>query len=130
MVLLVCALVSGTVARAQDEVVGIQSRETIQPSTTKGPYYSQSDAELRMRKLARGFANMVLCPAEVPNQMFQEAYKTSPVTGVIVGLFKGVAKGASRLAVGAWEIATFYFPGNNNFQPIIDPEVVFQEYLH
>ncbi len=130
MVLLVCALVSGTVARAQGGAAIASSRETIQPSTTKGPYYAQSDAELRMRKLARGCANMLLCPAEIPNQMFQEAYKTSPVTGVVVGFFKGIAKGAVRLAVGAWEVATFYFPGNNNYQPIVDPEVVFQEYLH
>lgn len=123
-------MVSGTLAQAQDEIVVIKTHETIEPSTTKGPYYYQSEAELRMRKLARGFANVVLCPAEVPNQMFQEAYKTSPVTGVIVGLFKGIAKGASRLAIGAWEIGTFYFAGRNNFQPIIEPEVVFQEYLH
>ncbi|MEN6625094.1 MAG: exosortase system-associated protein, TIGR04073 family [Candidatus Sumerlaeia bacterium] len=131
MLIMTSMLLMSTTARATDVVVqdnGIPS--TIQPDTTKGPYYYYSDSELRGRKFARGFANVLLCPAEIPNQMFQEAYKTSPVTGMIVGLFKGVAKGGARLGVGVWEMATFYFPSYNNYQPIVEPEVVFQEYLH
>jgi len=100
------------------------------PSTTKGPFYYQSENELRMRKLARGAANIGLCVAEIPNQMFQEAYKTSPVTGIFVGAVKGVVKGAKRLVIGAWEVATFYHPTRNYYAPYVEPEVVFQEYLH
>jgi len=99
-------------------------------STTKGPYYDRSLHELKARKLARGVANVTLCVAEIPNQMFQEAYKTSPVSGGVVGIWYGVKKGSARFAIGLWEIATFYHPGRNNYQPYIEPEVVFGEYLH
>lgn len=99
-------------------------------STTKGPFYYQNEYELRARKLARGFANVILCPAEVPNQMFREAYKSSPVSGGFVGICKGIGKGGKRLAIGVWEIATFYYPGSNHYQPYVEPEVVFMEYIH
>ncbi|MCE5229150.1 exosortase system-associated protein, TIGR04073 family [bacterium] len=130
MILLVCAISWSSVARAQDYIEPGGAPYVLEPSNTKGPFYGQSEAELRARKFARGLANVVLCPAEIPNQIFQEAYKTSPVTGIVVGFFKGIAKGGSRLAIGTWEIFTFYFPGTNNYQPYIEPEVVFQEYLH
>lgn len=100
------------------------------PSTTKGPFYDASENELRGRKLARGLGNVFLCVAEVPNQAFQEAYRTSPIVGFVAGAGKGVWKGVKRLAIGTWEVTTFYFPGKNNYQPYIQPEVVFQEYLH
>lgn len=99
-------------------------------STTKGPYYNDSENELRARKLMRGVANVTLCVAEIPNQAFQEAYRTSPVTGAVVGAGKGVYKGLKRFCIGFWEIATFYLPLKNNYQPYIEPEVVFMEYTH
>lgn len=99
-------------------------------STSKGPYYYENEYELRARKLARGVANVTLCVAEVPNQMFLEAYRSSPVTGAVVGAFKGVVKGSKRFAIGLWEIATFYHPTKNHYRPYIEPEVVFQEYMH
>ena len=99
-------------------------------STTKGPYYYHNTYELKARKLARGIANVTLCVAEIPNQMFQEAYNSSLVSGAVVGAWKGLVKGGARLAIGTWEILTFYHPGNNHYQPYIEPEVVFQEYLH
>lgn len=100
------------------------------PEETKGPFYNYSESELRARKLARGFANVVLCPAEIPNQAFQEAYKTSPVSGAVVGAGKGILKGAKRLVIGVWEMATFYMPTKNKYQPYVEPEVVFMEYTH
>lgn len=102
----------------------------VQVSSTKGPFYYHNEYELRCRKLARGLANVVLCPAEVPNQMFREAYKSSPIGGAVVGACKGVYKGFKRLAIGTWEVVTFYYPANNNYQPFIEPEIVFMEYVH
>lgn len=100
------------------------------PSTTKGPFYHMSENELRTRKLSRGLANVVLCVGEIPNQMFQQAYRTSPITGVFVGAGKGLIKGGKRLMIGTWEVLTFFHPTKNYYQPYIQPEVVFQEYLH
>jgi len=114
------------------EVLVLNSTQpsSLTPSITKGPFYYQSASELRMRKLVRGFANVGLSVAEIPNQIFQEAYKTSPVTGFFTGTVKGIIKGAKRIVVGAWEVLTFYHPMNNHYQPIVEPEVVFMEYLH
>jgi putative exosortase-associated protein (TIGR04073 family) len=124
---------AGWSVAAESKSQAAPSRDTpnsLAPSTTKGPFYSLSENELRARKLARGVCNVILCPGEIPNQMFQEAYNTSPLSGSVVGAGKGVAKGAKRLVIGAWEILTFYHPGANYYQPYVEPEVVFQEYLH
>ncbi len=106
------------------------SGSTLEPSTTRGPYYYYSENELRTRKFFRGAGNVVLCVAEVPNQMFLEAYRTSPVTGIVVGAGKGVVRGGKRFMIGWLEMFTFYHPGKNHYQPIIQPEVVFMDYIH
>lgn len=125
-------------AKADEKITGsavhgkvtVSEPRVVYSSTTKGPFYYQNTYELRARKLARGVANVVLCPAEIPNQMFREAYQSSPVTGSVVGFFKGLAKGGKRLVMGTWEIVTFYNPGGNHYQPYVEPEVVFMEYVH
>jgi len=117
--------VGAKIKPAQEERLG-----DVYASTTKGPMYYHNEYELRARKLARGFANVVLSPAEIPNQMFREAYMSSPGSGAVIGFFKGIGKGAKRVAIGTWEIATFYFPGSNHYQPYVEPEVVFMEYVY
>jgi len=104
--------------------------DEVTPSTTKGPYYAHSENELRARKLARGVANLAFGPAEIPNQMFREAASTSPITGMVVGAGKGLWKGAKRMMIGTWEIATFYAPLKNKYEPYIKPEVVFGDLMH
>ena len=105
-------------------------RRSTYASTTKGPQYGFSEGELRARKLARGFANVTLAVAEIPNQGFREAYRTSPVTGFVIGAGKGVYKGLKRFVIGFWEMATFYAPLENKYEPYIEPEVVFMEYIY
>jgi putative exosortase-associated protein (TIGR04073 family) len=100
------------------------------PSSTKGPYYGQSVGEKRFRKLIRGFANVTLCIAEVPNQAFQQAYRSSPVTGFIIGAWNGFIKGGKRFLIGWWEMFTFYHPAGNYYEPFVEPEIIFQEYQH
>lgn len=124
--LLLVAASSAPVAAQSSKKLNSDERT---PSTTKGPYYEHSENEMRARKLARGVANVGLCVAEIPNQAFQEAYKTSPITGTVVGAVKGAWKGVKRFAIGLWEIGTFYAPVNN-YEPYIEPEVVFMEYNH
>jgi putative exosortase-associated protein (TIGR04073 family) len=115
---------------ASGPVYATQSIGLAQPSMTKGPFYDESSAELKARKLARGFCNVTMCLAEIPNGMFQEAYRTSPVTGSVIGFGKGLVKGSKRFAIGLWEMVTFYSPGRTNYEPYIEPEVIFQDYLH
>jgi putative exosortase-associated protein (TIGR04073 family) len=139
LALLACGSLAGaaeTTVAAQDPAANVKIKEApsrlgdVYYSTTKGPFYYQNEYELRSRKLARGFANVILCPAEIPNQMFREAYKSSPVSGGVVGIWKGFLKGGKRLFIGTWEIVTFYHPGTNHYQPYVEPEVVFMEYIH
>jgi putative exosortase-associated protein (TIGR04073 family) len=92
---------------------------------TKGPFYEQAPYEKKVRKFTRGFLNVFLSPAEIPNQAFLEARRTSPFSGGVVGAGKGVVKGAQRVMIGFWEMATFYAPMKNNYQPYIEPEIVF-----
>jgi putative exosortase-associated protein (TIGR04073 family) len=108
----------------------MESNELLRPSGTRGPLFHQSTAELKARKLARGVVNVVTCVAEVPNQMFKEAYRTSPVTGSVVGAWEGLKMAGKRLAIGLWEVATFYAPMKSNYQPIVEPELIFGDYLH
>ena len=110
--------------------LGLDQPHSITPSTTKGPYYHQSVSERRGRKMSRGLANVLFSIAEVPNQMFREAYATSPVCGATVGVFKGVERGAQRLVVGFIEIVTFFHPLGKNYEPIIEPEVVLMDANH
>ncbi len=132
LILTLALVLSASAASAQSTTVEPGGRDyaIIGGSTTKGPFYYQSENELRARKLARGVANVCLAVGEVPNQMFQEAYSTSPITGSVVGLGKGVVKGAKRLVFGVWEVATFFVPGSRDYEPYVEPEVVFQEYLY
>jgi len=123
---LCCAvLVMSTLGRA-----GAQDSEGRWPAKTTGPYYHGSENELRARKLMRGVANIALSVAEIPNQAIMEAHRTSWITGAVVGAVKGTYKGAKRIVVGLWEVATFYAPMNNYYQPYIEPEVVMMEHLH
>ena len=52
------------------------------------------------------------------------------VKDAVVDSVKGIKKGAQRLVIGTWEIVTFYHGGARHYQPYIEPEVVFQEFLH
>ena len=121
---------SGMAAGGEMMEMAVDSPHSITPSTTKGFYYNMNEYELRTRKLCRGLANVGLCVAEIPNQMFREAYRSSPISGAVVGAWKGVVMGGKRLAIGMWEIATFYAPTKNNYQPYIEPEVVMLDYMH
>lgn len=128
--LILMAMFSGALSLIPAQANAQSERAVRMGSTTKGPFYHLSENELRSRKLMRGVANVVFAVAEIPNQAFREAYRTTPATGAIVGSGKGIVKGVKRVGVGFWEIATFYLPMANHYQPYIQPEVVMMEDLH
>lgn len=83
---------------------------------------SQSSAMLH--KLGRGVVNLFTGVVEVPKAMAREWKRTDPVTGTVVGFFKGVGWGWTRTMTGAYEIATFPFPVPPGYEPIMEPEFV------
>lgn len=78
-------------------------------------------------KLGRGFANMISCPLEVPEQMSRTNNTDGIFAGSTVGLLKGIGMTVGRACVGMYEVATFLIPYPNNFEPILkDPEYFFE----
>lgn len=75
-------------------------------------------------KLARGIANATTGWVEVPKQTALGAQEAG-IPGLVAGLFKGVALGATRTAVGGLEVGTFWLPFPDRYEPILKPATVF-----
>lgn len=82
-----------------------------------------------LRKLGRGVANVVTCPAELiyrPNIIsHQEGYVPAMTVGILQGVWYTLLRGVAGLC----EVATFYMGVPNDFKPLVQPEFVF-EALH
>jgi putative exosortase-associated protein (TIGR04073 family) len=79
-----------------------------------------------MRKLKRGVANLVTWPMELPYRMSERNKRSGPYEAATYGLIEGACTMCVRLAAGAWETATFFFPLPDRYEPILsDPEFFF-----
>lgn len=78
-------------------------------------------------KLGRGLANVFLSFIEVPRNVHNTTQEHSLLEGWTVGLGKGLGYMAMRVGVGLYEIVTFPFPLPKDYQPVIQPEYVWQE---
>lgn len=76
-------------------------------------------------KLGRGVVNGATGWAEVPKQTVIGG-QDGGATGVVGGFFKGIGMGVARTAVGAYEIATFWAPVPERFEPVMKPATVFE----
>ena len=76
-------------------------------------------------KLARGVTNVTTGWVEIPKQTSFGSRQTGP-PGAIGGFFKGVALGAARTVVGGYEVATFWAPIPERFEPVMKPATVFE----
>ena len=87
-----------------------------------------------MRKLGRGFANVLLCPLELPMTWKAVNNELGGVAGITYGTLKGICCVFARFGVGIIDIATFPFPLPNcpddpegfgsGYGPILTPEWV------
>jgi len=82
-----------------------------------------------VKKLGRGIANLLGgFLDEIPRQIARATDEGSVLTGSAIGFPVGIAKGLWRTAIGAYEVATFFLPIPERYEPIItDPEYPFQE---
>ncbi|MFH1360492.1 MAG: exosortase system-associated protein, TIGR04073 family [Candidatus Omnitrophota bacterium] len=83
-------------------------------------------------KLARGVANVISCPLEIPKQIDVEwkAAKDSNQNvgaGIAAGLIKGMAFTVARLGSGIWDIFSFPFQVPENFEPVMKPDYVLEK---
>jgi putative exosortase-associated protein (TIGR04073 family) len=77
-------------------------------------------------KLGRGVVNTVTGWGEIPVQTVIGSAQDG-VLGGVGGFFKGIGLGVARTLAGAFEIATFWAPVPEQFEPVMHPATVFDE---
>ncbi|MFC1631458.1 exosortase system-associated protein, TIGR04073 family [Candidatus Omnitrophota bacterium] len=81
-----------------------------------------------IRKLGRGLANAVTGVVEIPKKVILISKNDNPVLGLTWGWIKGAAVGLLRTAAGVYETVTFPIPAPADYEPMISPEFVFEEW--
>lgn len=87
----------------------------------------EARADNAANKLGRGIGNIFFGWGE----FFRQIEIAQNEQGTTVGLFSGLAQGAvwtvGRTGMGVLEVATFFIPGYENYEPIMEPEFVFTD---
>jgi putative exosortase-associated protein (TIGR04073 family) len=109
VVAFVLILVAGTMAAAPAFAVDT------------GEYASGAGA-----KLGRGVLNTVTGWGEIPKQTITGS-REEGVLGGVEGFFKGIGLGVARTLAGAFEIATFWAPVPDKFEPVMEPATAFDQ---
>jgi len=81
-----------------------------------------------LRKLGRGFSNLLFGIVEVPNQFTKTTSEHGGAAGVTYGVGKGLVRWICREAVGIYEIVTFPFPAPRGYKPVMRPEFPNEDY--
>ena len=88
--------------------------------------YEETNA---FEKLFRGVANIVTSPVEIPRNMYVESQYGGVLSGMTVGLAKGIFQTLVRCGGGVVETLTFPLNFPDEFKdPIIEPEYVWEEW--
>lgn len=74
-------------------------------------------------KLARGVANAATCIAEFPKQIYLTTRDRGSI-GIVIGPLKGIGMTLYRAFTGVTETALFMVPQPGYYDPMIDPEFV------
>ena len=91
-------------------------------------YAAQDEAGNAMcEKLGRGLSNALTGWVEVPYNIEQGMKRSNPVGYAFAGLFKGLAVGVGRTAIGVIETATFWLPVPAGYAPIIADSPYFSQ---
>ena len=76
------------------------------------------------KKLYRGLANIVTGWIELPKNIYDTSVEDNPLSGITIGLAKGVGMTIVRTGAGVYETVTFPFPIPEGYTPVIEPEFV------
>ena len=76
-------------------------------------------------KLTRGAVNTITGWVEVPKRVHETTEQSGWGTGLTWGLLRGLGYGFVRTAAGLYEVFTFPFPAPPDYEPVIQPEYVF-----
>lgn len=81
-----------------------------------------------LRKLGRGFANVLFGIVEMPNQYTKAVSEHGGAAGITYGVPKGFARWFAREGIGVYEIITFPLPFPKGYKPIMKPEFPNEDY--
>jgi len=81
-----------------------------------------------LRKLCRGFANVLFGIVEVPNQVTRTTAAHGGGAGVTYGVGKGLARWIGREVTGVYDVVTFPIPFPRGYKPIMKPEFPADDY--
>ena len=81
-----------------------------------------------LRKLGRGFANLLFGIVEVPNQYTKAVAEHGGASGVTYGVPKGIVRWFARELTGVYEIVTFPVPYPKGYKPVMRPEFPNEDY--
>jgi putative exosortase-associated protein (TIGR04073 family) len=81
-----------------------------------------------LRKLGRGFANVLFGIVEVPNQITKVTAEQGGGAGTTYGVGKGLGRWLWREVVGVYEVVTFPIPLPKGYRPIMQPEFPGEDY--
>ncbi|RKY41866.1 MAG: exosortase system-associated protein, TIGR04073 family [Candidatus Makaraimicrobium thalassicum] len=85
--------------------------------------YAQDPA----KKLGRGLANILTGWVELPKNIYETSVEENVLSGLTMGLAKGVGMTIVRTGAGIYEAVTFPFPIPEDYVPVLEPEFVFSE---
>ena len=84
-------------------------------------------ADTPLKKLGRGFCNIVTCPLEIAKGVQETHNENGAFAALTLGLLKGVFYTGVRAVVGVYEVVTFPLPVPKDFKPILtDPEFFYE----
>ncbi len=81
-----------------------------------------------LRKLGRGFSNVLFGIVEVPNQVTKVSSDQGGGAGCTYGVGKGLCRWVAREFVGVYEIVTFPIPYPHGYKPVMQPEFPAEDY--
>ena len=90
-------------------------------------FTTQAYAQDPAKKLGRGLANVLTGWVELPKNIYDTSVEENILSGLTMGLAKGVGMTIVRTGAGIYETITFPFPIPEDYQPVLEPEFVFSE---
>lgn len=88
---------------------------------------TQAYAQDPAKKLGRGLANILTGWVELPKNIYETSVEENVLSGLTMGLAKGVGMTIVRTGAGVYETVTFPFPIPEDYKPVLEPEFVFSE---
>ena len=79
------------------------------------------------KKVYRGLANILTGWVELPKNIYDTSVEDNPLSGLTIGLAKGVGMTIVRTGAGVYETVTFPFPIPEGYAPVLEPEFVFNK---